>query len=76
MITPHDINLIRDLRHVMRENQTQFWSRFGVTQTQGSRFERSREMPLPVLMLLRLYLLHIISDKHLRRVRSPDFVNE
>jgi len=72
-ITPRDKNLIRDLRHVMRETQTQFWRRFGVTQTQGSRFERGRPVPLPVLLLIRLYLLHVIDDSDLRQVGSASF---
>lgn len=75
-ITPRDKNLIRDLRHVMRENQTQFWRRFGVTQTQGSRFERGKPLPLSVLLLIRLYLLHVISDDDLQKVRSPSFDSE
>lgn len=75
-ITPRDKNLIRDLRHVMQENQTQFWRRFGVTQTQGSRFERGRSVPLPVLLLIRLYLLHLIDDGDLRQVGSASFDSE
>lgn len=75
-ITPRDKNLIRDLRHVMRENQTQFWRRFGVTQTQGSRFERGKPVPLPVLLLIRLYLLHVIDDGDLRQVGSAGFDSE
>lgn len=75
-ITPRDKNLIRDLRHVMRENQTQFWRRFGVTQTQGSRFERGRPVPLSVLLLIRLYLLHVIDDSDLQRVGSASFDSE
>ena len=69
-ITPRDKNLIRDLRYVMRENQTQFWSRFGVTQTRGSRFERGGAIPLPVLLLIRLYLLRFVSDEDLAQVRA------
>jgi hypothetical protein len=72
-MTQHDHDLIRDLRYVMHENQTQFWQRFGVTQTQGSRFERGRSIPLPVLLLIRLYLLRIIGDDHLHTVRAPEF---
>ncbi|PRC94373.1 hypothetical protein [Solimicrobium silvestre] len=75
-ITSRDKNLIRDLRHVMRENQTQFWHRFGVTQTQGSRFERGKPIPLPVLLLIRLYLLRVIDDSNLQQVRSPSFDSE
>lgn len=75
-ITPRDKNLIRDLRHVMRENQTRFWHRFGVTQTQGSRFERGRPVPLAVLLLIRLYLLNVIDDADLRQVGSASFDRE
>ncbi|KQQ33025.1 hypothetical protein ASF61_13150 [Duganella sp. Leaf126] len=72
-ITARDQHLICDLRHVMRENQTQFWRRFGVTQTQGSRFERGRPVPLAVLMLIRLYLLHSIDDRDLQQVGCAQF---
>jgi hypothetical protein len=72
-ITSRDKTLIRDLRHIMQENQTQFWLRFGVTQTRGSRFERGKPIPLSVLLLIRLYLLRIIDDTHLLQVRSPNF---
>ena len=72
-LTPRDHDLIRDLRYVMHENQTQFWRRFGVTQTQGSRFERGKSIPLPVLLLIRLYLLHIVGDEDLQLVSAPQF---
>lgn len=72
VMTQRDHDLVRDLRHVMHENQTQFWRRFGVTQTQGSRFERGKSIPLPVLLLIRLYLLRIVSDADLDHVRAPD----
>lgn len=75
-ITPRDKNLIRDLRHVMRENQTQFWRRFGVTQTQGSRFERGKPVPLSVLILIRLYLLNVIDDTDLEQVSPSGFNSE
>lgn len=71
-ISTRDKYLIRDFRHVMRENQTAFWRRFGVSQTRGSRFERGNVMPLPVLMLMRLYLRRVIDDDDLLRVRSSD----
>ena len=60
----------------MRENQTQFWRRFGVTQTQGSRFERGRPVPLSVLLLIRLYLLHVIDDSDLAQVSPAGFNSE
>lgn len=73
VMTQRDHDLVRDLRYVMHENQTQFWRRFGVTQTQGSRFERGKSIPLPVLLLIRLYLMRIVSDGDLQQVREPDF---
>lgn len=69
-LTPRDKSLMRDLRYVMRENQTQFWQRFGVAQSSGSRFERGMAIPLPVLLLIRLYLLRRIGDQDLKVVRS------
>lgn len=75
-ITPRDTALIRDLRYILGENQTQFWQRFGVSQSCGSRFERGGTIPFPVLMLTRLHLLEIIDDDDLARVNSPNFDNE
>jgi hypothetical protein len=72
-MTPRDENLMRDLRYLMRENQTQFWQRFGVSQSRGSRFERGMAIPLPVLLLIRLYLLRIVGDQDLRQVQSPEY---
>lgn len=72
-MTPRDENLMRDLRYLMRENQTQFWQRFGVSQSRGSRFERGMAIPLPVLLLIRLYLLRIVGDQDLQQVRSPEY---
>ena len=72
-MTPRDKMLMRDLRYLLGENQTQFWSRFGVAQSSGSRFERGMPVPLPVLLLIRLYFLRHVSDADLRAVRSPDY---
>lgn len=52
------------------ENQTQFWARFGVTQSRGSRFEMGMEIPPPVSILLNLYFTGIINDKDLQFARS------
>ncbi len=35
-------------------NQQQFWSKLGVTQSGGSRYESGRDIPLPVLLLLHI----------------------
>jgi transcriptional regulator with XRE-family HTH domain len=44
----------RDLRRKLRLNQSEFWSKVGVTQSGGSRYETGRRMPSPVRELLRL----------------------
>lgn len=36
------------------ENQTEYWSRFGVTQSGGSRYEAGRPIPKPTQMLREL----------------------
>jgi transcriptional regulator with XRE-family HTH domain len=44
----------REIRLRLGLNQQQFWSRIGVTQSGGSRYESGRAMPKPVRELLRL----------------------
>src|SRR6478609_9671598 len=44
----------REIRRKLRMNQQDFWSRIGVTQSGGSRYESGRRMPKPVLELLRV----------------------
>jgi hypothetical protein len=60
---------LRDLRLTRNETQSQFWGRFGVTQTRGSRFELGQEIPPAVEILLRLYLDGVVSDGDLWRAR-------
>lgn len=45
---------ITDLRRALGINQSQFWSRIGVTQSGGSRYENGRTIPKPVQTLLQL----------------------
>ena len=45
---------IRQIRRRLGLNQQQFWSRIGVTQSGGSRYESGRIMPRAVSELLRL----------------------
>jgi transcriptional regulator with XRE-family HTH domain len=59
----------REIRRKLRLNQQEFWSRIGVTQSGGSRYESGRGMPKPVRELLRL--VHIEGLK-LDQVRSDD----
>lgn len=45
---------LRALREKLHLNQTDFWTRFQVTQSGGSRYESGREIPNPVQILLNL----------------------
>ena len=60
----------REIRRRLRMNQQEFWSRVGVTQSGGSRYESGRSMPKPVRELLRL--VHI-EGIELARVKGNDF---
>ncbi|MBI3917302.1 MAG: helix-turn-helix transcriptional regulator [Betaproteobacteria bacterium] len=44
----------RELRRKLRLNQSEFWSKVGVTQSGGSRYETGRRIPRPVRELVRL----------------------
>ena len=59
----------REIRRKLRLNQQEFWSRIGVTQSGGSRYESGRGMPRPVRELLRL--VHIEGVK-LDEVKGGD----
>lgn len=60
-----DASNLREYRKSLRETQCSFWSRFGVTQSRGSRFEMGAEIPSPVAILLKLYMEGVITDKDL-----------
>ena len=60
----------REIRRKLRMNQQEFWSRIGVTQSGGSRYESGRSMPKPVRELLRL--VHI-EGIELDKARGTDF---
>lgn len=47
-----DLNRISEYRRLSGMNQSVFWSRLGVTQSGGSRYESGRSLPWPVAMLL------------------------
>jgi DNA-binding transcriptional regulator YiaG len=51
-------------------NQSEFWSRFGVTQSGGSRYESGRNIPKPLKTLMWLYDAGNISDQDLENVRK------
>lgn len=60
----------REIRRKLGLNQQEFWTKIGVTQSGGSRYESGREMPKPVLELLRLVHVEQID---LTKVNKEDF---
>src|SRR5215213_2756507 len=60
----------REIRRKLRMNQQEFWSRIGVTQSGGSRYESGRSMPKPVRELLRL--VHV-DQIDVRKITRDDF---
>ena len=57
----------REIRRKLSMNQQQFWSKLGVTQSGGSRYESGRNMPRPVQQLLRLVHVEQIDISKLKR---------
>lgn len=57
----------RELRRKLGMNQQQFWSKLGVTQSGGSRYESGRNMPRPVQQLLRLVHVEHIDIQKIKR---------
>jgi transcriptional regulator with XRE-family HTH domain len=60
----------REIRRKLGMNQQQFWSKLGVTQSGGSRYESGRNMPRPVQQLLRLVHVEQID---IQKIRREDF---
>jgi DNA-binding transcriptional regulator YiaG len=58
------------LRKSFGENQNKFWSRFGVTQSGGSRYETGRNLPAPVAILMLAFVSGKIDDLSLTKLRS------
>ena len=46
-------------------NQSDFWKRYGVTQSGGSRYESGRNIPKPLAILLWLHQSGKVTDKDL-----------
>jgi len=61
----------RAIRQRLGLNQDEFWTKIGVTQSGGSRYESGRDMPKPVRELLRLVHVEQID---LEKVKREDFV--
>ncbi len=65
-----DLHKVVDIRKHASLNQSAFWSRFGVTQSGGSRYESGRSMPKPTSMLVWLRESGVISDKDLEAAKK------
>ncbi|HJW01655.1 MAG TPA: helix-turn-helix domain-containing protein [Azospira sp.] len=57
----------REIRRKLGLNQQQFWSKIGVTQSGGSRYESGRNMPKPVRELLRLVHVEQVDIQRIKR---------
>ena len=53
-------------RSAMGLNQTEYWARFGLTQSAGSRYESGRAIPTPVAVLVVLHEQGIITDEQIQ----------
>jgi len=62
-----DISDAREIRRKLGMNQQTFWSKLGVTQSGGSRYESGRNMPRPVQLLLRLVHVEQIDIQKIKR---------
>jgi hypothetical protein len=65
-LQPPPLADLRQFRISKRESQEKFWSRFGVTQSSGSRFETGLAIPAPVAILLKLYVNGRLTDGDLQ----------
>ncbi len=69
-ITDKSIMNPKEIRRRLGMNQQEFWTRIGVTQSGGSRYESGRTMPKPVRELLRL--VHV-EQVDLSKLNREDF---
>src|SRR5262245_34495109 len=60
----------KEIRQKLGLNQQEFWTKIGVPQSGGSRYESGRSMPKPVRELLRLVHLEKLD---LSKVKKEDF---
>jgi transcriptional regulator with XRE-family HTH domain len=69
MKTIEDLD-VREIRRKLGLNQSEFWSKIGVTQSGGSRYESGRSIPRPVQALLRLVHIEQID---ISKIRKDDY---
>jgi hypothetical protein len=59
----------KSVRLLRNETQADYWQRFGVTQSGGSRYESGRGIPKPTAMLMEMFNGGLISSEMLAKVR-------
>ncbi len=57
-----------ELRKSTGLNQSEFWKKFGVAQSGGSRYESGRSMPTPLKILLQAWIDKLIDDAALAKL--------
>lgn len=68
--SPSPLDNLEAYRLSRGETQTEFWSRFGVSQSGGSRYETGRPVPMPTAMLVQAFADGVVDDKALERLRA------
>jgi transcriptional regulator with XRE-family HTH domain len=68
--TKLDLSNIQEHRRKLGMNQSEFWSRYGVTQSGGSRYESGRNMPLPTAILIYLRETGQLTDDQLAAAKK------
>lgn len=66
-----EISNLGEIRRKLRLSQYDFWSKVGVTQSGGSRYENGRNVPRPVRELVRLVHIEKID---LSKIRKDDLI--
>ena len=66
-----EISSPREIRRKLGLNQNDFWSKVGVTQSGGSRYESGRNIPPPVRELVRLLYIEKVT---LTKIRKDDLI--
>lgn len=68
--TKLNLSNIQEYRRKVGMNQSAFWSRYGVTQSGGSRYESGRNMPLPTAILIYLRETGQLTDDQLAAAKK------
>jgi len=62
------VDNVQEMRKSSGLSQTAFWTKYGVTQSGGSRYENGRSIPKPVKVLLQAQIEGAIDDATLAKL--------